>query len=388
LEPFTVSVNAAPPAVVNRGERFEIAGIGAFTGRACGAEIPGLTTVMEAVLEPAMSGAGTCAVSCVAETNVVVRADPFQFTTELLMRPVPFTVNVNAPPPAVAEAGERLEIESVAEFTAKDCAADVPPPGGGFTTVTGKLPELATSLAGTAAVSFVPETKVVVNAVPFQSTAELLTKLEPFTVIVNAAPPAVAEDGERLEIVGTGEPAGFTGKDCAADAPPPGAGFTTRTEAVPGLAILLAGTCAMSCAEETKVVASVVPFHCTAELAIKLEPFTLKVNAALPAVAEEGERLEASGTGALMVNDCCADVPPLGPEFTTVTDAVAEPATSAAGTCALSCAAETYVVASADPFQFTSELLIRPAPFTVNVNAALPAVALDGWSDVIAGLGF
>ena len=45
------------------------------------------------------------AVSCVAETNVVVSGVPFQFTVEPETKLVPFTVNVNCGPPAVAQVG-------------------------------------------------------------------------------------------------------------------------------------------------------------------------------------------------------------------------------------------------------------------------------------------
>jgi hypothetical protein len=66
-----------------------------------------LTTVIEAVPAVAMRAAGTVAVSCVAETNVVVSAVPFQFTVEtwFAAKFVPFTVNVNPGPPAVAQVG-------------------------------------------------------------------------------------------------------------------------------------------------------------------------------------------------------------------------------------------------------------------------------------------
>jgi hypothetical protein len=43
----------------------------------------GFTTVTEAVPAVAIRAAGTVAVSCVAETNVVVSAVPFQFTVEV-----------------------------------------------------------------------------------------------------------------------------------------------------------------------------------------------------------------------------------------------------------------------------------------------------------------
>ena len=52
--------------------------------------------------------AGIAAVSCVAETKVVGRAAPFQFTVELLTKFVPLTVSVKAAPQACAEFGLRL----------------------------------------------------------------------------------------------------------------------------------------------------------------------------------------------------------------------------------------------------------------------------------------
>ena len=64
------------------------------------------------------------------------------------------------------------------------------PPGGGFTTVTCALPWVTMSLAGIAAVTCPAFTNVVVRAAPFQRTWEVPTKLLPFTVSVNPAPPA------------------------------------------------------------------------------------------------------------------------------------------------------------------------------------------------------
>ena len=55
----------------------------------------GLTTVIEAVPGLAMRAADTVAVSCVEETNVVVKAVPFQRTDEVATKLVPFTVRVN-----------------------------------------------------------------------------------------------------------------------------------------------------------------------------------------------------------------------------------------------------------------------------------------------------
>src|SRR6267142_5878670 len=55
----------------------------------------GLNTVTDAVPAVARSVAGMDAVSCDAETNIVVRLAPFHRTTDALMKFVPFTVSVN-----------------------------------------------------------------------------------------------------------------------------------------------------------------------------------------------------------------------------------------------------------------------------------------------------
>jgi hypothetical protein len=73
----------------------------------CAFDVPphGLTTVMEAVPGVAIRAAGTVAVTCVAETNVVASGLPFQFTVEPEMKFVPFTVSVNCGPPAAVQVG-------------------------------------------------------------------------------------------------------------------------------------------------------------------------------------------------------------------------------------------------------------------------------------------
>ena len=68
---------------------------------------PGFCTVTEAVPAAVMSLAGICAVSWVAFTKVVVRGAPFQSTTELLTKLLPFTVSVKAGLPADSAGGER-----------------------------------------------------------------------------------------------------------------------------------------------------------------------------------------------------------------------------------------------------------------------------------------
>ena len=50
----------------------------------------------------------TFAMSCVALTKVVGSAEPFHWTVELALMPVPFTVSVNAAPPMETVEGFRL----------------------------------------------------------------------------------------------------------------------------------------------------------------------------------------------------------------------------------------------------------------------------------------
>src|SRR5207248_7916216 len=94
-----------------------------------------LNTVTDAVPAVARSVARMDAVSCDAETNIVVRSAPFHRTTdEPATKFVPFTVNVNAAPPTGADVGLTLvvvgtgfgDVEIVNVW-----AFEVPPPGVG-----------------------------------------------------------------------------------------------------------------------------------------------------------------------------------------------------------------------------------------------------------------
>jgi hypothetical protein len=162
---------------------------------------PGFTTVTLTATTVAIWPALTAAVNCVALTKVVVSGLPFQFTTEALTKPVPFTVSVNPGPPAVAELGLRLVMVG-AGLMVKATAFEVTGPG--FTTVTLTATTVAIWAALTWAVNCVALTKVVVSGVAFQFTTAAGSKPVPFTVRVNPGPPAVAELGLRLVIVGPG----------------------------------------------------------------------------------------------------------------------------------------------------------------------------------------
>src|SRR5206468_3255993 len=150
--PLTVSVKAAPPTVALVGVSPVIVGMGLSTGNACAAEVPppgaGVNTVTCGVPAVAMSAAVIAAVSCVALTEVVVRAAPFHCTAEPLMNPVPFTVSVKSAPPKSVLDGDSDEAVGTALFIESVRAAEVPPPGVGVTTVTEAVPAVAMSAAG------------------------------------------------------------------------------------------------------------------------------------------------------------------------------------------------------------------------------------------------
>jgi hypothetical protein len=66
-----------------------------------------------------------------------------------------------------------------------------------------------------------------------------------------------------------------------------GWGFTTVTDAVPALAMSLAGIEEVNLVALTYVVVSPVPFHCTLEVGANFVPFTVRVKATPPAAAAE-----------------------------------------------------------------------------------------------------
>jgi hypothetical protein len=198
LLPLTVSVNAAPPAVALVGESELRVGEGfeaALIVNVCAPDVPppgaGVNTVTDAVPAVAMSAAEIAAWSCVALTKAVVRADPFQRTTEVATKLLPVTVRVKLAPPAIRLLGESALVPGKGLLTVNVRAPDVPPPGAGVNTVTDAVPAVAMSLARMAAVSWVLLTNVVVRLAPFHRTTEPATKLLPVAVSVNPAPPAV-----------------------------------------------------------------------------------------------------------------------------------------------------------------------------------------------------
>ena len=161
----------------------------------------GFTTLT--VCDPMLVPALTSAASWVALTKVVGRALPSNSTTELRTKPVPWTVIVKPPSAAITGLGDTLEMTGTGLLTASVRVVEVPPPGEGLKTVMARLPAVATSEDGMAAVNFVALTNVVVRAEPLTCTAEPETKLLPLTVRVNPELPTRILLGDRLESDGT-----------------------------------------------------------------------------------------------------------------------------------------------------------------------------------------
>jgi hypothetical protein len=228
--------------------------------------------------------AETGAVSWLALTKVVARAAPFQRTTAPAAKLLPFTVRVKAAAPAIAELG-LSEVIAGGEAIVNDKPLLATPPES---TVTVAVPAAAIRVAGTAAVSWLVLTKVEVSAVPFQRTAAPDTKPLPFTVRVNAAPPAIAEFGLREVIAGA---AAIVNGDALVVIP----AESTVTEALPAATIRLAAIGAVSWVALTKVVASGAPFQRTTASDAKALPFTVSVKAGAPAVTELGLREVMAG---------------------------------------------------------------------------------------------
>jgi hypothetical protein len=239
-------------AAIEVGESDAIEGTGLLelTVNAAAFDVPppgvGLTTVTLGVPLLEISEAGIWAVSCVVLTYVVLSGTPAQSTVDVDIKFVPLTVRVNAAPPVVADDGAS-ELMTGTGFVLPEIVnvalLEVPPPGVGLLTVTPAVPAVAMLPAGIWAVILTVVTYVVASGVPFQLTTELPTKLLPLTVSVNAAPPAVALEGDNEVMAGAGL---FTAKVRVPDVPPPGVGLARVILAVPVLAISVAGTCAVT----------------------------------------------------------------------------------------------------------------------------------------------
>ena len=190
----------------------------------------------------------------------MARFEPFHCTVELGINPEPVAVSVKLPLPAPSVDGEMPVKAGVGLLvTVKVSPPDIPPAGGGLTTVTVAAPAVPRSALVIAAVSCEELEKVVVRAEPFQSTTDVGVKPLPFTVSVKFEPPSGSVFGEMLVSDGTGLL--IVKLKAGEDKPPPGAGTYTCTDAVPPLAISVAVICVVICVELSTVLVREPPFQ-------------------------------------------------------------------------------------------------------------------------------
>src|SRR5437868_404020 len=120
----------------------------------------------------------------------------------------------------------------------------------------------------------------------------------PLMVKVNAGLRATTEFGMTLVMTGTGL---LRLTVSALEVPPPPlveAGLKTKTLAVPGFAMSVAGICAINCVAETTVVGRSLPFQRATDVLIKFVPVSINAKPAPPALTEFGLMLVSIGAGA------------------------------------------------------------------------------------------
>jgi len=117
-----------------------------------------------------------------------------------------------------------------------------------------------------------------------------------------------------------------------------------------------------------------------------LEPFKVNVNPGLPTAAFDGlidTRIGIVDGETVRVNGNVFEMVKSG--FRTATFSVPTIARYVLATLAVTCVLETNVVVRAVPFQTIWLPLTKPVPTAVSVNAALPAYAVFGLSEVSVG---
>ena len=87
----------------------------------------------------------------------------------------------------------------------------------------------------------------------------------------------------------TNEATAATVRVCGPDVPPPGLGLLTVICSLPAVTTLAAGTDAVSCVDETKVVVSAVPLRFATDVEMKFDPASVIVVFGEPAATTDGD---------------------------------------------------------------------------------------------------
>ena len=214
LIPMIIKLKPGLPAVIDVGDMLVIFGNGLLTVNVnVSGEVPppnGLVIVTKYIPEGRRFIKDELTVICVAESTeksagcrygglLNATREPLAPCIKLFPAIIKFPVGL----PQVDDVVEIDAIFGCGLFTVNVWEFEVPPPGDGLNTVTGYVPAVVILEEGTEAVSWFEETKTVVMADPLKLIVELDTKLVPLTVKLNPVPPAVADWGDMLVVVGT-----------------------------------------------------------------------------------------------------------------------------------------------------------------------------------------
>lgn len=164
----------------------------------------------------------------------------------------------------------------------------------------------------------------------------------------------------------------------ASEAPPPGAGVTTRICRVPGVARSAADTSIVRMVVVVSNVGRVSPSISISDVAAKSDPMTVSRNSGPPAVIVAGEIAISfgAGGGGMMASGNDDEVPPLG-ECTLTCFTPIRPMSLAVIDAATRVGDSNVVVRSASSSR-TIEPGAKPDPVTVSQNVASPATTVDG----------
>jgi hypothetical protein len=162
-----------------------------------------------------------------------------------------------------------------------------------------------------------------------------------------------------------------------------GGGVFTVTGTLLTVAISAAEIDAVIPVVPTNVVVRALPFHCTTEHGSKLFPITDRTNAPPPAAALEGisELIDGVGNdeGAVIVKLRELE---LAAPLDTKTVTIPREAVSAYVIAASSCVALTKAVGRGEPFQFTTESLVKVVPDAAVTVRVKPVGLQYGVEDV------
>ena len=147
-----------------------------------------------------------------------------------------------------------------------------------------------------------------VTAISFNFTCVFCVKPDPFTVNATYDALRYADVGEMDSNVIV-DPETVT--VCDDVMPPPGADVKTVTSAVPGVARSDARIVAFNCVSETNVVSRLLPFHCTTDVEVNPDPFTVIVESDEPLPIVVGDKSVRCGTGLFTVIVATCDTAPV-----------------------------------------------------------------------------